>query len=102
MRFKTRIGAVGAALIAGATVGGGGIGHGATPAKAACVTGSVYYQLLNPTQHYVIGPNQCLVPTPWTQCTTVHVPVGSPAFVYADATVTFTCPVAALPAPAAS
>lgn len=47
----------------------GAHGHGRGPAKADCLYGEAYYQLLSTTRHYIIGPQACLVNTPWSVCT---------------------------------
>ncbi|MCU1461738.1 MAG: hypothetical protein JWO37_1813 [Acidimicrobiales bacterium] len=38
------------------------------PARADCVYAEASYELLSPTDHWVLGPKQCVAPTPWPIC----------------------------------
>jgi len=92
---KVRLGVV--ALMAASVVAIGGVRHDSSPAQAACVSGQVFYELLSPTQHYLLGPKACLVPTPWAECNQLTVAPGSEGFVYVRADVWITCPAALAP-----
>jgi hypothetical protein len=69
--------------------------HG-TPAKADCLYAEAYYQLGNPTKHYLIGPKKCVLPTGWPTCGgTGPIRAGFPDFAYTEEQVWLPCPIAA-------
>lgn len=72
----------------------GGFGFGAPSAGADCVSAEAGYRVLGGSEQYVLGPKQCVAPTPFDECVKVGPTyVGEPSIVWAEATVWLVCPV---------
>lgn len=57
----------------------------AFPASADCVSAEVAYQRPNQTKQYVVGPKQCLAPTPWGEFVSPFVePAGEPSLIMVE------------------
>ena len=84
-RRKRGVASAAVALVAMAVLG-------ATPASADCVSAEVSYVRPGQTRQYVVGPKQCVAPTPFNEGPIARVPAGEPSLVMFGITIWVAAP----------
>ena len=88
-RWRGRAGVVAATAVAS---GLGGVVGAAPPAAAECISGEVVASILGAPPEYVLGPEMCIVPTPFERCFTGGPHATEPGTVDVRVTVWLVCP----------